>query len=367
MGFDALVVGGGPVGCFFAGDLARRGWKVAIFEEHRKIGYPWCCAGVVGIGGMNELGLPLKKSLILEELRGAILHSPSGRRVEITRGRPEAWVIDRPAFDRFLADMAVRAGAELYLGQRCRGVEGGRVRLGNRSVEGRVIVGADGPNSVVARDSGLETKRRFMRFAQVEVKAETTPQFAELYFGREVAPGFFGWLVPAGERARVGVGTVQNPLPFLRGLLKKLEKRIRGKIPRPSVDVIKTARPRPVGEGVILIGDAAGQVKPLTKGGLYIGLSCAKLAAEAVSDYLSKGGTLESYGRAVGRKFGSEFRWGELAFSIYSQFGDKEIEFLIKMLERGKIQKFITREADFDYHSRLLRRLPFAPLLSLGE
>jgi digeranylgeranylglycerophospholipid reductase len=358
MGFDAVVVGGGPVGCFFAGNLARRGWRVAIFEEHWKIGYPWCCAGVVGIGGMNELGLPLKKSLILEELRGAILHSPSGRKVEITRGRPEAWVVDRPAFDQSLADMAVRGGAELHLGQRCRRVEKGKVELGDRTVEGRVIVGADGPSSLVARDSGLEAKRSFMRFAQVEVEAEVTPQFAELYLGRGIAPGFFGWLVPAGERARVGVGTPQNPLPFLANLLKKLEKRIRGKISKPSVDLIKTSRSRPAGQGVILIGDAAGQVKPLTKGGLYIGLSCAKLAAEATSNYLQGKGALEAYARAVEEKFGEEFRWGDLAFSIYSGLGDRALDWLIRMVEKKRVQKFLAEEADFDHHSRILKKLP---------
>lgn len=365
MGYDAVVIGGGPAGCFFSGNLARKGWKVIVLEEHRKIGYPWCCAGVVGVGGMEELGIVLPKSLILERLEGALLYSPAGKRVELTRGKVEAWVIDRPAFDQFLANMAIKEGAEISLGQRCRGVEGTKVKVGNRVVEGKVIVGADGPASIVAKQSGLEKKCNFMRFAQVEVKADVTPRFAELYFGRGVAPGFFGWLVPAGDRARVGVGTRQNPLPFLANLLKKLEKRIKGKIPKPSVDLVKISRPRPVGDGVILVGDAAGQVKPLTKGGLYIGLSCAKLAAEATSNYLEGKGTLGAYAQAVEEKFGEEFRWGDLASSIYAGLGDRSLEWLIRMLEKKRIQKFLAREADFDHHSRVIKRLPLSILYML--
>jgi len=358
MGYDAIVIGGGPAGCFFSGNLARKGWKVIVLEEHRKIGYPWCCAGVVGVGGMEELGIALPKSLILEKLEGALLYSPTGKKVELTRGKVEAWVIDRPAFDQFLADMAVKEGAEISIGLRCRGVEGTKAKVGNRVVEGKVIVGADGPVSIVAKQSGLEKKRNFMRFAQVEAKAETTAHFAEIYFGREVAPGFFGWVVPAGEKARIGVGTYQNPLPFLRNLLGKLERRIRGRIPKPSVDVIKTTRPTPAGEHVVLVGDAAGHVKPLTKGGLYVGLTCAKLAAETVSNYLEGKRKLEAYAHAVKEKFGQEFRWGDFAFSFYSRLGDGMLERMLEMLSRKKIKNFILRHADFDHHSSLLRKLP---------
>ncbi|MEM4972637.1 MAG: NAD(P)/FAD-dependent oxidoreductase [Candidatus Hadarchaeales archaeon] len=359
MNFDAVVVGGGPSGCFFAANLARDGWRVGIFEEHREVGLPWCCAGVVGVGGMRELGLELR-GLVLEELRGAILYSPSGKRVELTRGRAEAWVIDRPAFDQNVADLALKAGAELHLGKRCRLREG--LEVGGRSVGGKVIVGADGPLSPVARASGLFGRRRFLRFAQVEARVETDEGFAELYLGREVAPGFFGWVVPAGERARVGVGTWENPLPFLRSLLRRLGGRVRGRIPRPSLDVLPASRSeRMVRGNILLVGDAAGQVKPLTKGGLYMGLSCSKLAAQVASKHLERGVPLTEYEREVERRFGEEFRLGGLAFSLFSKMGNRGLEFSLAILGRW-LREGVLAEADFDHHSRLLKRLPLLPL-----
>ncbi len=359
---DVAVIGGGPTGCFLACRLASAGWEVAIFEEHPRIGYPWCCAGIVGIRGMEEIGIRPKRSLILEELRGAVLHFPTGERAELWAPEPQAWVLDRPRFDQQIADLAVNAGAQLNLRSRCRKVRRGEIEVNGSCRRARVIVGADGPNSLVGRRSGLVKGRRFMNFAQVEVRAEVTEGVAEVFLGSP--PGFFSWLVPAGDRARVGLGSYDNPFSHLERFLSKLHRmgRIRGSCGKPCADIIPLDSPHLVRNGILLVGDAAAQVKPITKGGLYIGLSCSQLAASSINDFLERGSPLDSYQEEVRRRFGSEFRWGRVISSTLFSLGPRRLKVLYYLLRSDSLRRAIVLGADFDHHVRSVKCLPHALL-----
>lgn len=371
--YDVAIVGGGPVGCFAGKLLAERGLDVVVIEEHAEIGHPMCCAGVVGVGGLRELGIRPGK-WVLNELRGARLYPPSGSPVGLSRGRVEALVIDRPAFDRELAASAARSGAHFLMRTRCVDISvGGQVKIkveteGRlREIASRLVIGADGPNSLVARKLGLLRSRQLINCAQVEAIADIHAETAEVYLGRKYAPGFFAWMVPAGELCRVGIGTVKGSAV---GKLKKLLRE--HPVVSEKVDGDKLlhltagAIPRPLtrgmyANGVMLIGDAAGQVKPLTGGGIYIGLSCAKLAAEVTVEALEEGDVsaevLCKYERAVRRKFGGEFELGMRAWRLFLELSDEDLSSLLRALEIPNVRAILLEQADFDHHAKIISAL----------
>ena len=383
MRVDVAVVGGGPAGCFVGEALAKRGFEVVIVEEHDEVGNPACCAGIVGTGGLRELKIKPGK-WVLGKLRRAVFYPPSNEPIEITRSKVEAFVIDRATFDRELAKKAVKAGATLLLRTRCVGVKLGRepvVKLkGGREteIEARLVIGADGPASIVAREAGLLKAARYLKGAQIETFAKVRADTTEIYFGSSFAPGFFAWLTPASDLCRVGLGAFQgdavgkllsfirtHPIASTKIQSSKILNLCAGLIPKSLTRKIYTDR-------VMLVGDAAGHVKPLTAGGIYIGLSCAQLAAEVAAEALEGEPTakkLHAYEQAVMKRFGREFELGIRARRVFERMTDEDLNSIFELLKREDVQVLALKNFDFDHHNKLLRAfLSKAPELfrSLG-
>jgi len=369
---DVIIVGGGPAGCFAGKLLAERGFDVAIIEEHAEVGHPVCCAGIVGVGGLEELEIKPGK-WVLNELRGAIFHPPSGKPFTVTRGKVEALVVDRASFDRELAIGAVKAGATLLMKTRCVGVKlgyGPSVKVdgpnGESEIQGRLVIGADGPNSLVAREAGLLKAARYINCAQADILADVDPNTTELYLGNDFAPGFFAWMVPAGDVCRVGLGASEGqPTKNLFNFIGKhptASKKMRGEkflnltaglIPEPLTRKIYS-------DHVMLVGDAAGHVKPLTGGGIYLGLSCARLAVNVAASALEGEPTakaLQGYEIAVKKKFGREFELGMQVRNLFKKLPDDAIDSILELLARPDVQALVLEHADFDHHDALIRAL----------
>ena len=366
---DVAIVGAGPAGCFVGKCLAERGLDVVIVEEHGEVGNPVCCTGIVSVMGLKELRIKPGK-WVMGKLRGAAIYPPSNERVELTKGRVEALVIDRAQFDRALATDAVRAGVELLLNKRCLDLrfDGGPVikmsGKNNSEVKARVVIGADGPASIVAKKAGLMKSSKYIKCAQVETIAKASDDIAEVYFGRSFAPGFFGWLVKAGDVCRVGLGATEgNPNQMLRSFMTKhpvVSRKVDGKTLSTCAGLIPESSSRKIySDGVLLVGDAAGQVKPLTGGGIYFGLSCAKLATEAVVSAIESGEMerLKKYERAVMEKFGKEFDLGVRARKLFEMMPDEDINILFELLRRDDLKKIVLENFAFDHHERLVRAL----------
>ncbi len=366
MEVDVAVVGAGPAGCFIGKELAERGLKVAIVEEHAEVGTPVCCTGIVGVGGLKELDIKPGR-WVLGELKGAEIYSPSNRAIRMVKPRAEAYAIDRAGFDRSLAEAAARAGASLMLSSKCVDLhlgDGARIKTsGGGELNARIVVGADGPTSMVARKAGLLESSKYIKCAQVETAADASDGIAEVYFSRAFAPGFFGWLVKAGDVCRVGIGATEgNPVQLLKSFMAKhpiVSGKVKGKALASCAGLIPLRVPRIRAGPVILVGDAAGQVKPLTGGGIYFGLSCARFAADAVASAVESGDMkkLDDYERAVASKFGMEFELGLRVRRLFEEMPDEDLDLFFELLARDDMRDLVLENFYFDRHERLVRVL----------
>jgi flavin-dependent dehydrogenase len=156
--YDVAVVGAGPVGSTFARYIAEKGLNVAIFEKKKEVGVPLQCAGLLGIK-IEEVNI-LPKEVVINEIYGACLYSPSNTMISMRKKEPLAYVLDRVAYDKFLAQLAVESGAELFLNHQITNVDtkNGEIHLKDKKISAEVIVGADGYSSIVSNEFNNNAK-----------------------------------------------------------------------------------------------------------------------------------------------------------------------------------------------------------------
>jgi digeranylgeranylglycerophospholipid reductase len=205
-----------------------------------------------------------------------------------------------------------------------------------------------------------------LKGAQMEVMANVSDDVAEVYFGRSFAPGFFGWLVQAEDVARAGICCVKgDPLHMLYNFVRKhpvvSNKVGGGKVLNICIGPIPEPWSRKLyDDHLMLVGDAAGQVKPLTGGGIYFGLSCALMAAEVAIRALEgepDRKALQAYERAVKGRFGEEFRLGLRARRVFEQMPDEDLDAVFGLLLREDIRELVLKNFGFDQHMKLVRTL----------
>ena len=381
--YDIAVIGGGPVGSRVASRLAGMGHRVVVLEQKERAGEGVCCTGIVSQECTRTFAI--EDDLILREVVSATLFSPSGKALRLERPDTRACILDRPAFDNALACRAQDKGAEYVFSSRANNLEVGSdrvkietLRQGKRTrFEARAVVIASGFNSRLVEELRLGSINHFFAGAQAEV--ETAPlDEMEVYFGEEIAPGFFAWLVPSSpSRARVGLLARQRPGHYLKKLISSLT--IQGKIASAEAELSFGRVPvkplaRTYFERLLVVGTAAGQVKPTTGGGIYYGLLCADIAAEtlkqalASNDLSAKG--LASYERAWQKKLGGELKKGYRVRKFYERLNDPQIDRLFDTIDAEGMAEVLLGDSkvSFDWHSGgLLRILGSAALSRVSQ
>jgi geranylgeranyl reductase family protein len=377
---DVAVVGAGPAGTRTARHLAEGGLEVTVIEEHPEVGRPVACAGLLSTRVFDLLG---EEVAVLNRVSGARIHAPSGHELAFDAGRTRAMVVDRAAFDQALAGHAARAGASLRMEARVMGVVasagGCSLEVRDLSTPGsareelrcRAIVGADGPSSIVRRSMGLPRPRNKLTAYQVAFATEDPidPDVVDLFGGRDVAPGFFAWVVPHGEHSGL-VGLAQepgglSPKARLEGFMgteafsrrfSKLQPlaTFAGAIPLGPIH-------RPVVDGVVLVGDAAAQAKATSGGGVFPALVAARHASDALMEALEEdevsARALAAYPRAFDREVGIELRKAARLRRSFRAMSDRMVDDLVEALDDPELLDVIVSEGDIEFPSRLVRAL----------
>jgi geranylgeranyl reductase family protein len=372
--YDVAVIGAGPAGSMAAKKAASAGAEVVIFEEHPRAGWPVQCAGLLGVRAVEESELP-PGSFLIRPLRGAKVLSPGGLQLSFKAPETKAWVVDRRLFDRALLAEAARAGAEVMMASPVTDLSraAGRSVLAvgrgpdRRKFEAGVVVSAEGVGARIARGAGIGRPREVLSSAQVELPIEVgDPEMVEIFLGQDVAPGFFGWAIPAQEGvARVGLCCRNNACTYLKRLLKSppIRSRIRGGPLHLAVGGLPLGPPAStVADGFIAVGDAAGQVKPTSGGGIYPGLVSAKIAGEVAAAAACEGDSsatrLSEYERRWRASMGREIRLGMIVHRLRAVMADSEMDDLIRHLrDEEDLTRIIEEVGDVDLPSRAMKKV----------
>ena len=365
---DVLVVGAGPSGSRIAWNFAKEGYKTVLIDRAEVIGEPCQCAGLITPRTFEYLGY---ERPILKEMNGARLWGPKDSFLDFQAPETKALVIDRPDLDRSIANKATEAGAELLHGHTYLGhekIEGGiKAKIRNKDkkfdIEAKLLVGADGPLSRVAKNSGISGKREILAAFGADVQGyKGKDTHVDLFVGSELAPRFFGWGIPTGpNEGRIGVATTlpYKPMPFFRNYFLKgsPSKLLRG---AKIINLISGLIPLGIAnpsytDNVILTGDAAGMAKPTSGGGIYSGLISADAAFEVASKALDSGdlssNNLSEYQELISNRIGGELTKGSYLRKAFLSLNDDQLAEIISILGEPKVKKAIEKTGDLDYAS----------------
>jgi len=353
--YDVVVAGGSVAGLLCAREIAIHNHKVLVIEEDSEIGTPEHCGGVVSISAIDELGIIPLRSTLDNKIRSADIVSPSGTRFTLDARPQQVIVLDRREFDKQIAHQAKVNGAEIRVRSSLREITSDGIRTSDGEIKCKIVVDARGVSSLIQKD-----RTGILQSAQYEVYADwVNKERIEVYLDQEKYPGFFAWIIPTRrDEAKVGVaGKGINAASVLEDFLKR--KGNYSAIRKIFAPIwVKGPIKEFVSRNTVTIGDAAGQSKPTTAGGIY---SCGLggiLAGKAISKFLeSKNESkLLEYQKAWLEKFGSEFEQMLLARSLLERLDNKTIDRLFESIT-PKILDEISREGSFDFHTTSVTKL----------
>ena len=369
--YDVAVIGAGPAGSRTAAILASLGHRVGLLEQHAEPGQPVHCTGIVSDECFQRYELPA--SLVIRSDNSFVLRSPSGRGAPVRRKAVQAHVLDRAALDRWLAARAVEAGADLLTSTVVEDVRwtGTGVQLAATVhgepalIEARVAVVATGFGAPVARKLGMGQAGEVLAGCQAVVDAYDVDA-VEVFTGDALGRGGYGWLVPwKPGLALAGLLTRRHTMTYLQHHVARLQDS--GRV-GPIQEVFR-CRPIPLGlpsrtvsDGVVGVGDVAGQVKPTTGGGIYYALLGADAAAWTVAEALEAGdvsaSALAPYEERWRAAMETEIRQGMLLRNLLEQLPESAIEHLHRLLGVPVLRRVLVAAApSFDWHSRKLTRV----------
>ena len=290
--YDVTIIGAGPIGSTLAYELAGEGIKVCLIDKKKVIGLPLQCAGIVNKRILDFNHIP--NDLILNKVKGAHLHTKN-HSLTVFKEDYQALIIDRVAYDQFLYNRAIENGVDSYLSSKAVSVDDmeGKVVFHNDSIEktikSKIIVGADGPVSLVSAAIGNDFNYYCASQYLVKVENIDDMSFLDLYVSEDLFPGFI-WQIPVYENIfRIGLfsnydykrqGEILDN--FLKNDFKydnyEVIEKYKGKIP------IYDKENKLYKNRALIIGDAASQVKPTTGGGLFIGFETIQIAKKTILD-----------------------------------------------------------------------------------
>ena len=373
---DVIVVGAGPAGNNAALGLARMGFGVTVIDWRHDIGDK-LCTGIVGQECIRRY--PVDPSLIHREAASAQVAAPSGGSFRFEAAASQAWIIDRAAYVASFAHRARATGAGYLLGQRVSAIvpeeSGVTVVTDEGRHRARALVLSTGFGSPFTRQLGFGSVADYVTGVQAVASASDVDE-VQVYLGQDVAPGFFAWLVPThGDRALVGLLARRHAQDHLAAFLRRLETegKIKGIIKSSSswgipLRPLKTT----FRDRVLVVGDAAGQVKPTTGGGIFYSLLASEIVVKVLGEALASDdlstAKLSQYQTEWKATLARELEIGYSARRLYEYLSDRQVSSLVNQAASKDICSDLTGGPDmsFDWHSRIIAKVMGHPALGSG-
>ncbi|MBI4167844.1 MAG: NAD(P)/FAD-dependent oxidoreductase [Candidatus Aenigmarchaeota archaeon] len=362
--YDVIVIGGGSAGLNTAINCSKAGLRVAVIEEHSKIGFPRHCSGLYSTRFLSLM--EVKEDFYEHEVFGAKFHSPSGKVIELMRKERVAFVINRELLDDFLGKSAQEFGVNVISNSKVldfsTDLNGATIiTTDGKTLTTKLICGADGSNSFIRRKLGIEAPHKLHGIMAITDEADYN-NFVDLYFDNKLYPGFFAWKIPRGKTIEYGIaGEVgpNNVHNFNNFLLKfnvtKYEL---------SSGMIPFGFQKSYADRILLVGDAAAQVKPLTGGGVIYGMICASAAANIFKEAIEKNrfdeNFLSRYQKMWRSRIGKGISRGLLIRKIYAKMPNKAIDASFAILNNRITKNIFENHGDMEF---ILERKPHAAIL----
>jgi digeranylgeranylglycerophospholipid reductase len=374
---DVIVVGAGPSGLNAAKILAKKGLNVLVLEKKSEVGEHVICAGIVGTEAFEKFDL--SEESILKKIQEIKIVSPDSNTILYKHPETFAYVVDREHFDRSIAkdfegmDIQMRCSTQvedIVVDRDAVRVLTGANGKHAEQYSARVVLIATGVNYTLHRKLGLGHPRDFLHGVQAELDLGPVDH-THVFLGKSIATGAFAWLVPIGpDMVRIGLITEADPEGCFRRLVEKHFPSRMAYLNKKRVQFKPIAQgltSRTYGERILVLGEAAGQVKTTTGGGIYFGLLCSEIASKVIFKAMESGdfskSNLEEYEKSWKKAIQREIRVGYYARKVCAKLSDRQIEKIFRFIQSDGFIPLVQERGNFDWHSDLLmlllKRIPF--------
>ena len=355
MNFDVVIGGGSVAGLLCAREIASKGFSVIVIEEDYEIGTPEHCGGLVSLSGLEELGVIPFRKIFEHMIESAKVSSPNGKSFTINSKKQKVVEISRRELDKQIAFQAQKNGAVIKVKTSFQEITDTGIRTNEEKIDCKIFVDARGVSSLIHKD-----RTGILSSAQYEIYADWIHKGkVEVIFDQEKYAGFFAWVIPSGEgKGKVGVaGKGIKVSETLDNILRdKGEYSTIRKIFAPIW--IKGPIKNFVEGKTVIIGDAAGQAKPTTAGGIFTSGMGGIYAGQAISEFLKTNNSedLKQYQKKWTERFGKEFEKQILARKLLERIDNNTINKLFESIT-PEIIKEISEKDDFDFHTGSIIKL----------
>jgi len=353
--YDVVIAGGSVAGLLCAREIASKGFSVLVIEEDYEIGTPEHCGGLVSIAGLGELGIiPFRKTFD-HMIETAEIIAPNGNSFTINSKKQKVIEISRRELDKQIAFQAQKNGAVIKVRTSFQEITDTGIRTKEEEIDCKIFVDARGVSSLIHKDrTGIISSAQYEIYADWIKKGKV-----KVMFDQEKYPGFFAWVIPSNEgKGKVGVaGRGINVSEVLDEILK--EKGIHSTIRKIFAPVwIKGPIKNFVNGKTVIIGDAAGQAKPTTAGGIFTSGMGGVYAGESIAKFLKTNNQtdLEEYQKRWTKRFGKEFEKQIFARKLLEKIDNQTINKLFESIT-PEIIKDISEKDDFDFHTSSIIKL----------